>query len=100
LLIAHPRKGADDSKLTNESISGSGDITNRVDTVLTYTKVKENPELGKIGVVKNRLTGNVAEDIKVKYGKKSKRIGCNNSEWDREYGCFKTTETVEDLPPF
>lgn len=100
LLIAHPRKGADDGKLTNESISGSGDITNRVDTVLTYAKVKDAPDKGNIGIVKNRLTGNVAEDIKVRYGKKSKRIGCNNSEWDREYGCFKEPEIEEEVPPF
>lgn len=100
LLIAHPRKGNDEGRLTNESISGSGDITNRVDTVLTYTKNKDKPEYGKIGIVKNRLTGNVAEAIEVKYGKKSKRIGCNNTEWEKEYSCFKISKAVEDMPPF
>jgi RecA-family ATPase len=100
LLIAHPRKEDGDKKLTNESISGSGDIANRVDTVLTYERAKGNATLGKIGITKNRLTGYTAENIEVRYGQKSKRIGCNNNEWNKVYGCFKDSEPVEELPPF
>ena len=102
LLIAHPRKSPDGSPLTNESISGSGDITNRVDTVITYTKIKDQADCGKIGVVKNRLTGNVADNIEVQYGKRSKRISCNNVERDKVFGCFKSADPKDDLdlPPF
>lgn len=100
LLIAHPRKGAND-ELTNESISGSGDITNRVDTVLTYVKIENQDWHAEIGIVKNRLTGNTAKGIQVKYGKASKRIGCNNTEWDKEYECFMAEkENDGELPPF
>lgn len=100
LLIAHPRKEDGDKKLTNESISGSGDIANRVDTVLTYERVKGNTTMSKIGITKNRLTGYTAENIEVRYGQKSKRIGCNNNEWNKVYGCFKDSEPAEELPPF
>ena len=56
----------------------------------------------KIAIVKNRLTGNVADNIKVAYSQICKRIGCNNAEWGRIYGCFKDVDTAEDedLPPF
>ena len=100
LLIAHPRKEDSDKRLTNESISGSGDIANRVDTVLTYERKKGDASTGIIGITKNRLTGYTADNIEVSYGKKSKRIGCNNEEWHRVYGCFEQSEPVEDLPPF
>lgn len=100
LLIAHPRKEADGVKLTNESISGSGDIANRVDTVLTYERVKEDASQGRISVTKNRLTGNIADNIEVTYGKRSKRISCNNEERERVYGCFVESEPMEEAPPF
>lgn len=90
LLIAHPRKNS--GKLDNDSVSGSADITNRVDTVITYSREDAVPEVGRIGITKNRLTGYLADDIEVRYGKKSKRIGCNEHEWKKVFGCFKQDE--------
>ncbi len=105
ILIAHPRKTADGIELNADSVSGSGDITNRVDLVLTYSKNNDDDKddfQSKIAIVKNRLTGNVADNIKVAYSQICKRIGCNNAEWGRVYGCFKEVDTAEDedLPPF
>ena len=68
LLIAHPRKSADGTELNADSVSGSGDITNRVDLVLTYGKNMDSDKdvyQSKIAVVKNRLTGKLMNSIKV-----------------------------------
>ena len=100
LLIAHPRKIGNDSKITNDSISGSGDITNRVDTVLTYARSENDPKVGVISVIKNRLTGRLAEDCKVGYDPKSKRIYTNKAEHDRILGCFVKEAEIDELPPF
>lgn len=105
ILIAHPRKTANGIELNADSVSGSGDITNRVDLVLTYSKNSDDDKddfQSKIAIVKNRLTGNVADNIKVAYSQICKRIGCNNTEWGKIYGCFKEVDTAEDedLPPF
>lgn len=91
LLIAHPRKSSD-SKLTNDSISGSGDITNRVDTVVTYSRSENSGECGMIGVTKNRLTGHLADELEVQYGNKSKRIVCNMAEKQKVFKCFEVDE--------
>lgn len=98
LLIAHPRKESANAKgLTNDSVSGSADITNRVDIVMSYVKNGDNePQGGKISVTKNRLTGNTAHDIDVMYGQKSKRICSNNTERDKEFSCFVEV-TKQDL---
>lgn len=102
ILIAHPRKQQFGEKsLGNESISGSADITNRVDIVITYSKNMESDNedyQSVIGVTKNRLTGRLVEKLKVRYDDATKRIGCNNSEWDRVYKCFENpVETVTDM---
>lgn len=102
ILIAHPRKTPRGEKLDNESISGSGDITNRVDTVITYGRDGDIQGQSKISIVKNRLTGRTAEGIIVEYSKKCKRIVCagNNVERDRVYGCFVDKPEDDTLPPF
>ena len=100
LLIAHPRKESANAKgLTNDSVSGSADITNRVDIVMSYVKNGDNePQGGKISVTKNRLTGNTAHELPVLYGQKSKRICSNNTERDKEFSCFVelTKEEITD----
>lgn len=97
ILIAHPRKTQTGAELDNDSISGSADITNRVDVVLTYsanTKVDTKDYYpSKIGVTKNRLTGKRAGDILVKYSPATKRIGCSSEECKRIYDCFREVET-------
>ena len=106
LLIAHPRKSADGTELNADSVSGSGDITNRVDLVLTYGKNMDSDKdiyQSKIAVVKNRLTGKLTNSIKVLFSQASKRIGCNKVECTRVYSCFKDgfdASEPHDMPPF
>lgn len=79
VLVAHPRKIKEG--FTNDDVSGSGDITNRVDTVLAYSR---NPDKhmeedcdSHLIVTKNRLFGKLTkqnEPIELYYSQKSKRI--------------------------
>lgn len=89
ILVVHPRKnrnGSDD----NDAVSGSADITNKVDVVLTYRRdktLKENQRL--LTVSKNRLTGKLATGEKaltLYYDNVSKRISDNVEEFTRSYG--------------
>ena len=89
ILVVHPRKnsfGADD----NDSVSGSADITNKVDVVMTYKRGKELPENERIlAVSKNRLTGKLAAGEKaltLYYDEASKRISDNTGDFTRCYG--------------
>lgn len=103
LLVAHPRKtqGVVDD---NDVISGSADITNRVDTVLSYVKNKEDePAGGKLFVLKNRMTGKLATGehaIPLAYDDRSKRIYGENSRPNFAYGWEQkpSDESVNDLP--
>lgn len=79
VLVAHPRKTSGD--FTNDDVSGSGDITNRVDTVLAYSRnVDKHGEEdcdSHLIVTKNRLFGRLTkqnEPIELYYSQKSKRI--------------------------
>ena len=77
LLIAHPRKTS--SNLGNDDVSGSADITNKADIVLTYGRDRDSADqdLRKMYVIKNRLTGRITKDdepIRLFFEPKSKRI--------------------------
>ncbi|MFR7901546.1 MAG: hypothetical protein ACLU6Y_18320 [Ruminococcus sp.] len=74
----HPRKnsfGNDD----NDSVSGSADITNKVDVVMTYKRDKDLLDDERLLTVsKNRLTGKLAvggKAIHLYFDEASKRIG-------------------------
>ena len=108
VLIAHPKKEQDGKELDNDSVSGSSDITNAVDVVMTYSgnngEDKETYQ-SLIGITKNRLTGRkLLKDnrVKVRYSEKSKRIICDNDNPNKVYGCFKSIEHPADIyePPF
>ena len=108
ILIAHPKKEQDGKELDNDSVSGSSDITNAVDVVMTYSgnngEDKETYQ-SLIGITKNRLTGRkLLKDnrVKVRYSEKSKRIICDNDDKNKVYGCFKSIEQPADIcePPF
>ncbi len=75
MLVAHPRK-TKDGQMTNDDIAGSGDITNKVDTVIFYGRMQDEEQGGVINVTKNRLTGRLTgkNPIRTKYISKSKRI--------------------------
>ena len=77
LLVAHPRKTQGEVS-DNDMVSGSSDITNLADLVISYTRNSEedNPG-GKIFIMKNRMTGRLAlkeNAISVAYDPVSKRI--------------------------
>jgi twinkle protein len=85
LLVAHPRKesNGDNKHFQNDDISGSADITNRVDTVMVYSRAKPTKECkspnwdSEVIVTKNRLTGRLINDnasVKLVYSTASKRI--------------------------
>ena len=75
MLVAHPKKGDSDE---NDSISGSGDITNRANLVIRYqrkSKKLEDDNKSLIKITKNRTTGRLNWDgIEVEYEPLSMRI--------------------------
>ena len=77
VLVAHPRKSNGD--FTNDDVAGSGDITNKVDVVMSYQRCEDSEELydGKLAITKNRLLGRYASGenaIGLVYSEKTKRI--------------------------
>jgi twinkle protein len=89
MLVAHPRK-TQLGEMSNDDISGSGDITNKVDTVIFYGRQSsEEDGKGHITVTKNRLTGKLAVGkniIQTQYSKSSKRIATGSFDAERFYG--------------
>ena len=82
LLIAHPRKTAKGASFANDEVSGSSEVTKRVDVVINYERNRnkldddDNSADGLISVTKNRLTGRLTgkDKVEVFYSSKSKRI--------------------------
>ena len=88
IMVAHPRKTKE--AIGNDDVSGSADITNRVDVVLSYSRDENNSGWdGALSVLKNRLTGKLTpkgQEIKLLYSGKSKRISPASSEKGKVYG--------------
>lgn len=88
ILVAHPRKTKE--AISNDDVSGSSDITNRVDVVLSYSRDENNSGWdGTLSVLKNRLTGKLTpkgQEIKLLYSGKSKRIRPASSDERKVYG--------------
>lgn len=95
ILIVHPRKNKSGTDDTDE-VSGSGDITNKVDIVMTYKRDKTLSEDERLLTVsKNRLTGKLAvgeKAIALYYDSASKRISDNKADLARPYGWEKDTD--------
>jgi twinkle protein len=81
LLVAHPRKQY--GNISNDDISGSSNITDRADIVLSYSKPTKDKNEEKVidydrslNVMKNRLTGKLTQEegIKLVFEPGSKRI--------------------------
>ena len=90
ILVAHPKKTQGDVS-DNDSVSGSSDITNRVDTVISYIKNEDEAFQpgGKLLVLKNRMTGRLATKdnaIPVAYDESCKRIYSASGRSDFSYG--------------
>ena len=105
LLVAHPRKDAMGD--ANDVISGSADITNRVDVVMSYHRDNDLMEDERyLTVTKNRLTGRLTKGkgIKLYYNDKSKRISGEQDDmkkaygWERQQDGFVPVADQEELP--
>lgn len=88
MYLVHPRKnslGADD----NDVVSGSSDITNKVDVVMTYKRDKTLPDDERLLTIsKNRLTGKLAigaKAIKLYFDEASKRISDDKDNFRKRY---------------
>lgn len=99
MLVAHPRK-TQIGEMSNDDIAGSGDITNKVDTVIFYGRQNSVEEgKGHITVTKNRLTGKLAVGknmIETMYSKSSKRIATGGHDAERSYGWEKMQKSECD----
>lgn len=107
LLVAHPKKKMGD--FDNDDVSGSSDITNRVDIVMNYSRSKPGSEHdGELLITKNRLTGTLvkqSDPIQLSYSQKSKRIasvlyGDPNRKygWESDTPVWGNLSLIEDLP--
>lgn len=87
ILVAHPRK--QNLELTNDDISGSSDITNKVDVVMNYTTKKDlQPNERILTVTKNRLTGKITKtdhEIRLYYNDTCKRITGQSDDTNKSY---------------
>nr|DAS10958.1 MAG TPA: DNA directed DNA polymerase [Caudoviricetes sp.] len=86
LLVAHPRKTRDG--FSNDDVSGSSDITNKADVVLSYERIEHDDYESKLLITKNRLTGRLAlkdKAVMLNYAPSTKRI-YGDSAVPRHYG--------------
>lgn len=107
ILIAHPRKTS--RELENDDISGSGDISNLADLVLSYGKPKEkeavNGVVRTLTIMKNRMNGRT-ERIMLHFDEASKRIAEDEDGlnfllgWEDDEGLMAFTEADPDEIPF
>jgi twinkle protein len=96
MLVAHPRKSND--SITNDDVSGSSDITNKADVVMSYQRVDGSESCdGKLFVTKNRLFGKYAvgdKAVLLRYNDATKRIFPDGGG-TRKYGWEKLLTTSE-----
>jgi twinkle protein len=110
ILVAHPRKesGNENRGFQNDDISGSADITNRVDVIMGYSRArgKDGEKLNwdsELIITKNRLTGKLISyknPIHLVYSQKSKRIAQYGNKVSKVYGWEQTQPVVYEEPPF
>ena len=108
LLVAHPRKS--NTAFSNDDVSGSSDITNKVDVVLSYGRAEPGAEWDSVlQVSKNRLWGKLrmgVPDLKnddggivLNYSESTKRI-VGRYDRIRHYGWEKQESIADDDLPF
>lgn len=100
ILVAHPRKSKE--SFDNDDVSGSGDITNRVDVVMSYQRVEnaEEEHDAQLLITKNRLFGRYAKGdnaIKLYFSEATKRIYTDKP--DKRYGWDKNNLVYEEELP-
>lgn len=103
ILVAHPRKTTAD--FTNDDVSGSSDITNKVDVVMSYQRCEDDDKFSsKLSITKNRLFGRYASGdnaIGLNYSEKTKRITSYTSGkriYDWEIEKILADSADDDLP--
>ena len=107
ILVAHPRKQGkgEDTAFDNDDVAGSGDITNKVDIVMSYDRAGEGADHDcELVISKNRLAGTLRmgkDKILLRYSSKTKRV-TGMRELDKHYGWEKkgTENAVEIDVPF
>lgn len=94
MLIAHPRKRLQNNgDFRNDDVSGSADITNRVDVVMSYDRIYEHgeeldPSSRQMSITKNRLEGKIttkSNRIVMYFNPESKRISNRDKIFDKIY---------------
>ncbi|MBO5484288.1 MAG: AAA family ATPase [Lachnospiraceae bacterium] len=75
ILVAHPRKNSF-TKDENDAVSGSGDITNAADVVMTFKRDEETENHNYLSISKNRWFGKLTkkDGIDMWYDQKSRRL--------------------------
>ena len=102
ILVAHPRKQGkgEDTAFDNDDVAGSGDITNKVDIVMSYGRAKEGADHDcELVISKNRLAGTLkmgTNKILLNYSAKTKRV-TGMRELNKRYGWEKHPVRVEDI---
>jgi twinkle protein len=101
ILVAHPRKnGANESGFDNDDVSGSGDITNKVDIVMSYGRASEGADHNsELVISKNRLAGTLRmgkDKILLNYSAKTKRV-TGQRELSKRYGWEKMPIKVQEI---
>lgn len=113
ILVAHPKKTAE-KDFTNDAISGSSDIANRVDVVMAYQRADdtERAQFGADSILqisKNRLFGVLKfkdDAIRLTYSPKTKRIMPIDAGVRKAYGWGRTANpqweniSIDDVLPF
>lgn len=102
LLVAHPRKT--NAEFDNDDVSGSADITNRVDVVMSYDRDKKRNQndLRVLKVTKNRMTG-YNLDMDLYFSDFSKRISDTPNEFTKFYlksEFMPVTDEMMEVIPF
>lgn len=102
LLVAHPRKT--NAEFDNDDVSGSADITNRVDVVMSYDRDKKRNQndLRVLKVTKNRMTG-YNLDMDLYFSDFSKRISDTPNEFTKFYlksEYMPVTDEMMEVIPF
>ena len=98
ILIAHPRKG--NGVFRNDEVSGSGDITNRVDIVMSYDADPDREEISDLRILritKNRFVGKLG-NFELWYEEKSKRISQYQNDFARDYLDYTLVSDNEEIP--
>ena len=103
ILVAHPRKAGKEESGTdfdNDIVSGSSNITDRVDIVLNYSRAKEDDAFdSRLQIGKSRLVGvlKLGKDaIPLNYDPKTKRVtGLRSME--KHYGWEQVLTQVDDI---